>query len=229
MSSMEWPSHPVFQRMKESFCDAFGNTMKGIPGLSVEPPAYIYDVKKEVDLNSIIYEGLLQEINRPQTRFASAKNANLWTNALPLLNSVAQTVKRVDVDGMMFGSARGSLRNSFVIFTHPDRSKRAGQIQQVFLHRRHEGDQVCIEPFFIIQAYRPLSVAHAELDPFRKFRELNAKLYYNVLEPETVVLRRVDICSHFASYTYTPDDIPAECVLALSLDRVRHNFCLLPF
>ncbi|OJT14959.1 hypothetical protein TRAPUB_8489, partial [Trametes pubescens] len=229
MHAFEWPVLKVFADMVSAFDTAFGDVLRGTRVVDAQDssadaivPSFPYDSKKEAGLALIVYDLLLKLLNTtPSVRFQSSRSRS--NNGLPRLPPDAQFVPRLSYRGVSFATKDSSERNSFVLFKAgtPDLpgSPSAGQISQIFYHRRLEHKEEIVEPFLVVKEYVSLKKEHAQLDPYRKYDALNTKLYYNTFKPVHRVLRAQDIISHFASLTYTPSDIGRECVIARSLDR----------
>ena len=137
---------------------------------------------------------------------------------------------KLDVDGVTYGTRDKNIRNSFVCFQDPcsqghPSQLRAGQITQLFLQRRASaGGDPLVEAFVVLEEFAPLSEAHAAQDPYRRFPLLNTSLKYNRFHASHVVIRPVDISSHFAALVYVPEGIGESCIVVCSLDRVSLGY-----
>ncbi|RPD78144.1 hypothetical protein L226DRAFT_567826 [Lentinus tigrinus ALCF2SS1-7] len=96
----------------------------------------------------------------------------------------------------------------------------AGQISEIFYHLQTEQGHTIIEPFLVVDAYLPLNPSDASQDPYRKFPELDMRLYYDRFEERQHVIRANDIVTHFAAFKYEPDGIQGMCIVARNLDRM---------
>ncbi len=76
---------------------------------------------------------------------------------------------------------------------------RAGQISEIFLHRRVSSEQSLVEPFVIVDEYVPLSPPDAAQDPYRRFPLLDTQLYYNRFHEQGVVIHPTNIVCHFVT------------------------------
>ncbi|THH19759.1 hypothetical protein EUX98_g8711 [Antrodiella citrinella] len=176
-----------------------------------------YDSSKERKLGDKIYQRLLRRINQGATHrfeaFGSPGTSRAW------LNSDVVYVPTAHYRGVLYGTPHGSRRNCHILYTHPSSGNvSAGQISNIFQHCRIEDDRKIVETFLLVKTYKSLTGPDAEVDPFRKFSALGAHLCYNTLE-DVQLIRLDDIVSHFAAYTYTPEDIEQECIVVLSVNR----------
>lgn len=235
MHAMEWPVLKVFSDLVSAFDAAFGDVLRGTRIIDAHGsdmrgsdagsvPPFPYDSTKEAGLSISVYEPLLKLVNATSSvQFQSSRSRT--DHGLPRLPPDAQTVARIVYQGVVFASQDRSERNSFVLFStgtsEQPRGTSAGQISQIFYHRRLENDAEIVEPFLVVKEYSPLKKNHESLDPFRQFDALDTRLYYNTFKPAHRLLRVQDILCHFAALTYVPDDIGKECIVARSLDRVR--------
>ncbi|RPD52284.1 hypothetical protein L227DRAFT_515043 [Lentinus tigrinus ALCF2SS1-6] len=231
MSTAQWPAEPSYYReMMSAYNEAFkdvtrGTRMTDMFAISSSEPdvAHIYDDKKHQSLPVDIYHHVLHIIRSySEVPFQSAYTAHDH-NGIYLPTS-GQFVSSVTRAGLKYTSAQTSVRDSLITFVDPSTSTvRAAQIEDIFYHRRLEGSNIVVEPFFIVRGYSPLSGQHLPHDPFRKYEDLNTILYYHRLEDFTCVIRLKDVVAHFAALVYTPPDIGEECIIVRSLDRVSAN------
>ncbi|KAI0351504.1 hypothetical protein OH77DRAFT_1410980 [Trametes cingulata] len=234
MADTEWPEDEVYkqmvQRYNEAFRDSAKGTRRGDFDLFQEHHAngsVAYDPHKESALPRGVYDALLARINglsgNVAPKFASVFDD--FAEGVPRLHTKGQYISSWDHRGVTYSTKGAQLRNSFVYFNHEPSAAtpvfpKAGQIVDIFLHARTEKNRHIEEPFFVIEEYSPLSAAHAEQDPFRRYPDLQTRLFYNQFQPVKSVVMAQQIRSHFAAFAYIPDDIATECVVALSLDRV---------
>lgn len=228
MATTDWPDDPEYREMLDSFEEAFGDVIRGtrvvdsLPFLNgrAQSRGSKYDVDQEAPLPTAIYEGILHALTGLyKETWTSAYTLRTSTRSRPALNPNGQKVPSVERDRLVFASRDAITRNSFVVFKDGD-VLRAGQISEIYLHNRGKDGKPVTEPFFVINAYKPLSDSDAARDPYRRWPHINTCLYQNEFEDQTRVLRFEDIVAHFASYVYTPEDIPHECIVVRNLDRV---------
>jgi hypothetical protein len=236
VSSFTWPDNDYFRRLADDYRQRFGNIVYTIPSFdqllpqSSRPSLYESDKAKRLDHD--IYNRLLDKINSySQKKFASALKLSVDFCNAPMLHTDAQFLQKVECQNVTFGMRGRTARNSFILFRKPMpqqnlASVSAGQIVDIFRHARHDGEAMCVEDFFVVEAFHPLEGGHVDLDPFRKFPDIEAQLYYRKAEvqqdgaPRLHILRITEIISHFAAFVYIPPGIDEECILSLSLDRV---------
>ncbi|KAI0650959.1 hypothetical protein C8Q79DRAFT_901952 [Trametes meyenii] len=228
LSTLEWPDVEVYTDMAKSIDAAIGDALRGTRVMdvltsSVRQTPLLYDEAKQVPLPDGIYDALLRLINLTVTRpFQSIRGRS--ARGTPRLPPDAQFIQRLGKEGVTFATQGSSNRNSFILFrdsqTRHGKAILAGQISDIFYHCRVEGDATEVEAFLIVKEYLPLSEAHQSLDPYRRFPDLQTKLYYNSFKQELCLIRANDIVAHFASMTYIPENIGQECIVVRSLDRV---------
>jgi hypothetical protein len=236
VSSFTWPDNDYFRRLADDYRQRFGNLVYAIPSfdqlLTQSSQPSLYDAGKTRRLDQDIYNRLLDKINSYSAKkFASALNLSVDFCDAPMLHTDAQLLQKVEYQSVTFGMRGRTARNSFILFkkSTPQQnltSVSAGQIVDIFRHARHDGEAMRVEDFCVVEAFQPLEGQHADLDPFRKFPDIEAQLYYRKAEvnqdgtPRLHILCITEIVSHFAAFVYIPPGIDEECILALSLDRV---------
>ncbi|KAJ2967939.1 hypothetical protein NUW54_g13364 [Trametes sanguinea] len=192
----------------------------------IEPGSDGNRQSKEATLPDEVYNALLARVNSlprtSDTTFDSIYDSSPMRR--PRLHNKGQFVSSWEVSGAVFGTRSSSLRNSFIVFSpRPSHSSRtehsAGQITDIFLHGRIEEGQRIVQPMFVVEEYCPLSELHASRDPYRRYPDLQTRMYYNTFQGATRLVTLEQIQSHFAAYVYTPPDIDTECIVVRSLDR----------
>lgn len=231
LSSTEWPKDKHYEKMVKMYSEAVlqAKTARGVRVSDFVPfgqpekktPQDMYSEAKEVALHDTVYSALCRLISLSSATFSQATSLH----SAPVLNTYVNHIPSITRESMTFATRGSGLRNSFVLFADPTRTQghsalRAGQIVDIFLHGRHEHGQQTVEPFFVIDEYQDLEGDHLELDPFRRFPDIETKLYYNRFEGHQRVVRLQDVRCHFAALVYKPMGIDAECIVARSLDRV---------
>ncbi|CDO72542.1 hypothetical protein BN946_scf184983.g25 [Trametes cinnabarina] len=228
MSTTEWPDAAPYTAMAESFHDTFRNAGRGTrladfhPFGSENANTFEYNVKKSATLPRALYDLLVDRVQRI-SRLPFTSLFAPMADRRPRLSTEVQYVKSVDCGGVKFAREGGHGRNSFVLFALPDEQTstfpRAGRIEDIFLHVRVEDGKSIVEPFFVVHEYEPLADEHLSMDPYRRFPDLNTRLFYAKSRSSPVLLSIADIKAHFAAYFYEPSDIGQECVVVRSLDR----------
>ena len=236
-NGVEWPSDHEglehYEAIMDSYRATFGDSSSGIQLTGSDlfdprPESHQYNEKIETRLSDTLYARLLDLINSRDTSQYSPVHAVTSPEnehsrlLLPYANYVSRTVHR----GVTYAKFDGKTGNSYVLFRpfRPERGHHAvpipGQIQNIVLHRRKEGSNIIIEPFLVVQTYKPLTAEHRQHDPFQRFPHLDTSLYYNQLEILDELVPLDHVVSHFAAYVYTPDKIDTECMVVRSLCRV---------
>ncbi|PIL35041.1 hypothetical protein GSI_02828 [Ganoderma sinense ZZ0214-1] len=234
MSTTPWPDDAVYQDMMMAFKRAFKDATRGtrVTDIPSFGPDFLksetnpdYDRLKEKPLIPSVYDSLYSWVNASSPiDFQSAFAPHL--DGRPRLPALGAFVPRISRSGVTYATSRATAGDSFITFldrSRPSDSERsatsAGQIQDIFHHRRLEGTRTIVEPFVIVREYLPLEVKHQPHDPFRRFPGLQTELYYNDFKPIVRVIPLQDIVAHFASLVYTPPGINRPCIIARSLDR----------
>ena len=234
MSTMDWPDTPEFKDMVESFEEAFREVVHGsrvFDRLSCHSTAgdaseNKYVIDREEPLPLPIYNGILERLNLSSgVNYTSAYALRTSTRNSPTLNPYGQAVASVPRGKITFATAGKGLRNSFVMYRGEGGDSdglRAGQIFDIYLHSRIKDGKTLVEPFFLLNTYRCLAADDAAKDPYRRWPDIDTRLYYNQFEDDTRIVCMDDIVAHFAAHVYTPkEDIMQECVVVRNLDRVR--------
>ncbi|KAI0643024.1 hypothetical protein C8Q79DRAFT_915917 [Trametes meyenii] len=230
MGTIEWPDLDIYTDMVKAFDAAVGDVLRGtrvtdIIASAASPPSHIYNESREIPLPVTIYADLLRLINSAAASpFQSSRGRG---RSAPRLPPDGEFVERLVRGGETFATRNASQRNSNIVFRHRhdnDWSLAAGQISQIFYHRCVEGGSTIVEPFFLVNEYAPLGREHEANDPYRHFKALHTKLYYNKFLQGSRLVRANDVISHFAGLVYTPENIPEECIVVRPLDRVC-RFC----
>ena len=227
LTGFQWPDTGVFKAMVSAFMGAFSNLSSGtrmgdfvlFGAASTRPTLTDYDEKKQKVLPPLVYKKLVTLLSSATTSFSSEHESH---HGLPILNDKVNYVPRVEHGGVSFATRHSGLRDSFILFdTSPgQRFPAAGQITDIFLHTRTEHGEPTIEYFLVVEEYTPLSEPDQAKDPYRRFSDLETRLFYRRLRPSPFVVRLDSIRTHFAAFFYKPDDIDEDCVVVRSLDRV---------
>ncbi len=177
MSSIGWPDNDHYRDMAQAYRVAFGDALRGLPGLWDQSDDFVWDHAKESCLEGPMYALLFQKVNATsKTRYRSMFENTFFSRLQPRLPDSVIRVKKVDRDGLRFGTVKKNFRNSFIMFnktedtSNPQAIETAGQIQDIFFHRRMDGGRLVTECFLVVQAYTALNAGHQNLDPWRRFR-----------------------------------------------------------
>ncbi|KAI0752993.1 hypothetical protein C8Q80DRAFT_1217329 [Daedaleopsis nitida] len=229
MSTTTWPDNAPFRAMMDSYKKTFRDAARSDPRLAsinafgeeTAPVLPEYSESDAKDLPRDIYDALLSRItDQVGPYFSSVFNLS---DRRPGLPDSANNLRRFEHGGVRFGTQNKQKRNSFITFHLPNTGRgetpRAGQIREILLHLRVENGRNVLQPFFVVDEYVPLSDAHAALDPFRKFDNINTWLFHDEFARTPRVLALEDIQAHFAAFVYTPTDIGRKCMVVQSLDR----------
>lgn len=219
-----WHIAKYYRKMVAAYKRTYGDALQGIFNTSAQTlEPFDFDHQKTELLDDETYRMLLSAINNsPGSSFKSFFST--FTGGATLSRRV-QMVRKLSLGGVTYARRNSSLRNSFVLFSKAadNGARRAGQVQQIFYHQRREDGKLVVEPFLVVQEYKPLAEQHTGLDPYREFSQLNAHLRYNEFQSDKHILKIDSIVSHFAAYMYTPEDIGRECIVVKSLERVSQR------
>lgn len=229
-----FPAETEYQTLLKRFEEAFvahslpHNVLSFSYQTESIPPFSLQEAKLK-RLEHDTYKLLLERINRdlpPSSHFGD------WfsDSQTALLGMHVQYCDKLEYGNISYSTHANSTRavgNSFIRFRALG-AVLAGQIHQIFLHRRpnESTSSQTVEPFFIVKAYTKLSLAHRRFDPYVAFVDLETSLCYNTFLPTIKILKLDDIICHFLSYVYTPPGIDEECIVVRSLDRVSFTLPL---
>ena len=227
MSAILWPDVSYYRQIVQRFFQAHGHPTDSVPGAEPQdsrdsggkrPPGTSFTLEPED------YSAILVLINKHSTtRFVSQDDADL---VHPILDDKARSVRKVEMNGRIYGTISHSRRNSFVLFRQADSTGATpGQILSIFDHTRKEDGTLITESFLVVRAFAPLDPRHESFDPYRVYPELDTRLYYASTENSpTHILRIQDVVSHFAAHFYEPRGIGRQCVVVRSLDQAGPTF-----
>ncbi|KAH9944944.1 uncharacterized protein BXZ73DRAFT_73189 [Epithele typhae] len=226
----QWPSTEEFDDLKSAVRAVFQDTTRSTRAAeilalatasqSAETLRALYTKFKhcKATLERDVYNKLLGVLNHtpPSAYSLFYEQPARGTVQLPLH---AVLLPKIEVHRTTLGTRDKNIRNSFVCLRDPtDRdlpdSVLAGQISQIFLHRRlspTKGD--IVEPWLVVDVYATLTDEHAAWDPYRRFPLLDTKLVYNRSE-RSIVVRTTDVVCQFASLTYVPDELTVITIVA---------------
>ncbi|KAI0055834.1 hypothetical protein BV25DRAFT_1769446, partial [Artomyces pyxidatus] len=224
VQDLDLPGLPEYADFAASLPATFGHLMQSedLHTLPSTAHSYTYNASKAEALGDEVYSRLLDRINvdlTPELRYSR------WnSNGTLLLDRRCQKISGIEHFRARYSSRQvRHVGNSLIEFSSPispRQTHRAGQIVDIVLHRRLTLQKAAIvEPFLVVKEYAELSPADRIHDIYRQFDHLGARLNYNRFVDGFVVLKPVDLVSHFASYVYTPDGIDEACIVVRSIDR----------
>ncbi|KAL7284233.1 hypothetical protein ACG7TL_001515 [Trametes sanguinea] len=244
MATTRWPTAAPFKNMVSAFNNAFRDVARGtrladarpLNAMSAVSEGYDYNENSAVELSQEVYQALLLRIRKASRSSFTTLFAPL-SDRRPRLSNRAQYVTSIKHNGLVYGTDGRHARNSYILYSTdhdvsdpsiPRTFPRAGQIKNIFLHVRAEQGQQVVEPFFLVSEYKSLSEKHAAVDPYRRFADLETRLFYNKAEGSDKLITLSDIQAHFAAYVYCPEGIGEECIVVRSLDRRVTGWGALP-
>lgn len=238
MASTDWPDTEEFCDLLKAFNRAYQDAARGtrvvdvlsaVPSFAPSKGCFqsMFDDLDSSRLAWCLYDQLVLLINRtdqtpvPQFIVFDSDLSDTHTRLSPHIRELG----KLEMDRVIYGTRAKNIRNSFISYRDPTSEDpsvlRAGQISQLFLHRRIPADGVpVVEPFIVVDEYIPLSAEHATQDPYRRFPLIDTKLYYDRFHERSAVIRPADILCHFAALVCTPDNIGKPCIVVRLLDRV---------
>ncbi|KAI0644329.1 hypothetical protein C8Q79DRAFT_1002204 [Trametes meyenii] len=233
MSTSAWPATVEYKNMMQAFQDAFGDISAGTPAAKFVPPnddvgnftLPAYEEQKETALSRNVYAALLVLLSTGRSSFSSFFARK--QDSGPILHNSVNYIKCLRRDHMTFATPKAARRDSYILFSDPTHSVesegsflRAGQINEIFIHARIEQGERIVEPFIVIDEFRPLTGGDSQHDPYRQYPDLHTRMFYNKTYASPRVIRPKYIRCHFAALTTRIDSIKDECIIARSLDRV---------
>lgn len=235
LASIKWPNEPEYLNMQKKFDVAFGTPSRGTLvsdilswASPIEAPAG--DAVPTSSLNAAEYDAFMRRMNStasiPYARWDDGAGPNIS------LSNRIKEIRSIKVSGIAFSNSLTSKNkgDGYVLFRLPITTEGnfevapvAGRIEKIFLHSHIKPgtETIITEPYLVIREYQTLSEDHTKLDPFSRIPHLETKLCYNSFNDTPQVIMATDLVSHFASFVYKPDDIDRDCIVVLSLDRVR--------
>jgi len=130
----------------------------------------------------------------------------------------AQFIVEHRIGNIAFGGSKSkSSGNRMVIFEGPNAKQHAGQIMDVLIYPGRNKPRL----LFRIQPFAELGEDDKRYDPFRCHEDLGIRTCYAGRQTRPVIVSSKSIISHFASWKTEISGINEECVVVLSLDRVR--------
>lgn len=127
--------------------------------------------------------------------------------------------------GIKFSTFRHSPGDSMVLIrTGAGVDNRPARIRDIFVHAHPGPDGSHLEErYLVVESFKDLHPSEKAFDPYRRYPFLDIRLYYDALEPGTVLVKASDIVSHFASCPLRNQDGPKLRVV-VSLARVSLIF-----
>ncbi|KAI9069061.1 hypothetical protein FKP32DRAFT_1560444 [Trametes sanguinea] len=235
MAETKWPDVAPFRAMQAAYEDAVRDAVRGTRladffpsnhltgGGSEGLPAFTVDERQVAQLPRAVYDSLFRAIATIDGPVFAPILAGL-EDRRPRLPDTAQQLPSIEHRGMTYTTCRSSRNNSLVMLRcHRDDDQdmpTPARIMNIFLHGRCVGGKSVVQPFVVVEEFVALTEDHATADPYRRYEDLQTRLYYNDTVPQTKVIPLDDILCHFASLVYKPEDIDKECIVVRSLDRV---------
>lgn len=240
LAGIKWPNEPEYHLMQAKLEAALdtgsrGTLVSDILSWASSVEASASDNVPVTTLNGTEYDAFLQRMNAdadiPYVPWDAAVGPN------PNLGNRIKEIRSIKVSGIEFSNVLTSKHkgDGYILFkskapsssylpNHPTPTL-AGRIEKIFLHSHLAPGQEkpVTEPYLVIREYESLTKDHIALDPFSRIPHLEAKLCYDTFKKRPHVIKATDLVSHFASFIYTPEDIGRDCIVVLSLDRVRFS------
>ncbi|KAI0822496.1 hypothetical protein BC628DRAFT_1281695, partial [Trametes gibbosa] len=179
--------------------------------------------QKAIVLDQDCFRALITALNSKAGKelFIDIRELRRIPGTRQLLNR-AQEVSSIQIGGVRFRSKDAAPKdsNAMCIVGIAGASPTATRIKKIFRYTYRDSDGKSVEgTYLFVLPYAELSAEDAPLDPYRKYPFVGGQLYYNdhltgvVITPDRVV-------SHFARTPVTMPGIAAQCIHALSLDKV---------
>ncbi|KAM6491028.1 hypothetical protein JOM56_013267 [Amanita muscaria] len=171
------------------------------------------DGKPTRDLPDPVYDALSQYMDRhtePLVRLAPDFR----------VPRVMQRLPKLELKGFTYTTVKQSKKNSHIHYMDTiSHERRAGVIEEIFVHRRVQSGGWVVETLFAVRPYRNLSPALAMQDPYLKYPRLDIRLHHNSFELMQVV-HPDNVLNHIATCHISYAPIGDDLTVVQSLDRV---------
>lgn len=223
----------ILDSLKPAFDRFFGSEFRGTLGndllaLGAQGDVYqrpFWDTKKKSkDLSPATYNSLINCINRTSPQSFHSFLVQPPSPTAIALEPAVQYYNKLSAMGVKFSTASRSKGDAQILFRSQGdlNTILAGQIQEIFVHKRLGEDGTHINEYFLsVRKYKELSPAEAAFDPYRKYPLLDMRLCHDQLSSDITVISVDDVVSHFASCPFKmSENITGDLRVILSLDRV---------
>ncbi|KAJ2975142.1 hypothetical protein NUW54_g11779 [Trametes sanguinea] len=226
-----WPDLPEFKSLLHAFRTTIQDAARGsriiestfFSTVDSEPSE---GSGKEESLDPPLYAILLDCVNSrvDPSRSTYASHFDAMDDNRPILSATAVFLPNIKHDGVLISESAHGVGNACVLFRRAGSNGQgyigAGQVARIFQHTRNDSTGSSkTETFLLVKEYKPLSLAHQAFDPYRRFPDIDTWLCYEETYESQLLVPLEHFVSHFASYTYTPSDVKAPCIVVRSLDR----------
>lgn len=207
--------------------DFYGTLLNDVEALSADKISggALMDDKSCEDMSSETAQLLVERLNidSPSMVYSTPRHNVSGSISVP---PEIQQCRNLKVQGAVFAPGSKSKSDSLVHFrTSPlagGQVHSAGEIQEIFVHRRlGRGSKSITEHFMIIRPFRAIPEEDWRKDPYRRYPELDVQLYFNSLD-KPIVVKASDIVSHVATCPFKGAN-GTEYRIILSLDRVSRK------
>ena len=161
---------------------------------------------KEVKLDQFIFQALLGQVNNEDGQRTNdsgvlyIQHPETKLQGQRYLSDMSVSCTEVQIKGIKYQPFLSFPGNSNVMFQMPgSHHVSAGQISQIFLHKRLHSDGMEVEEtFLVILPLAPLTPQDVKCDNYCHYEITGGALYYDRYKPIVHVLWPADIVSHFA-------------------------------
>ncbi|OJT15383.1 hypothetical protein TRAPUB_8050 [Trametes pubescens] len=227
MASTSWPADEVYQDMVDAFHASFKDAARGTRASDVLSFGRhdIADTEKsdstplpsaEVTLSRPFYDEVLRLMPSALASFYEEVEDDRAK-----LSPYVQHLKNVSIRRVNYATRAHARRDSYILFNlplFPGSPSRAGQISDIFKHRRLEAGNHVESTFLVVDSFQELTPADQAHDPYRAHPGLQTRLCYTRTDGQYVI-RLKDVVGHFAAFVYSPSEVGQECIVCRSLDR----------
>ncbi|KLO05444.1 hypothetical protein SCHPADRAFT_799335, partial [Schizopora paradoxa] len=157
---------------------AFGIQDQILAGMDFEHDVLVFDHTHVETLSEEDYTKLvlaIRTIQGPNGNFVHRNSVNENGEAVSNIINRRKELRMRQISFRVAGySRRETQKNCRVEFVRGSGAHGVGQIEDIFVHQRIGAT----EAFFKIRRYGELSDRDSKVDPYRKFKDIGAKLYY---------------------------------------------------
>ncbi|KAJ3906875.1 hypothetical protein F5879DRAFT_986962 [Lentinula edodes] len=127
---------------------------------------------------------------------------------------------RLKIRGLTFTPEDRSFPDAQVVYSIKSAEEWcAGSIRCIFTARKLVDGRHIGQKFAEIYPYKPLVASHAETDKYRTFGFAGGRLFYDILEDDTILIPVEQISSHFGYSLYWDSSIDVPTIHALPLNK----------
>ncbi|KAI9061951.1 hypothetical protein FKP32DRAFT_1612691 [Trametes sanguinea] len=190
IESRSWPDLPEFRSLMQAFQTTIQDAARGSRVIestfSSAADAMPSDaIGKEELLDPSLYTILLECVNSrvDPSRPTYASHFDAMDDGRPILSATGVFIPNIRHDGILISERAQGAGNACVLFRRAGSNGQgyigAGQVARIFRHTRNDSTGSSkTDTFLLVKEYKPLSLAHQALDPYRRFPDIDTWLCY---------------------------------------------------